>query len=212
MLRRIATKLNTIWLGTTYPFKGFDRCVSIDFTCDIARHSAQYIDVGAEVYLAPDVWLNIVSENEGSDAKLVIGRGCRIGRRCTISAKNYIELGKDILLAPSVLIMDHNHQYRDVNAPIHAQGTTGGGRIIIGKNCWLGYGSVVCCGRGELMIGQNCVVGANSVVTTSFPPFSVIAGNPARLIRRYDTSSKMWQRVEGGEAKESTLTVKSDGE
>jgi acetyltransferase-like isoleucine patch superfamily enzyme len=195
---RAATKLNTVWLKTTYPFARFGVRVSVHYSCEVDRSGSQYIELGDEVYLAPDVWLNVVSADKNLDPKMVLGNGCRIGRRSTISARNYIELGDDVLLAPSVLIMDHNHQYSDPDAPIHAQGVTGGGRIIVEKNCWLGQGSVISCGRGELTLGRNSVVGANCVVTKSFPAFSVIAGNPARIVKRYDPESKQWIRMNQG--------------
>lgn len=202
---RVATKLNTTWLGKTYPFSVFGRHVSIHYTCDVSRLASRWIRFGDEVFVGREVWLNVVFGTDFAKPKIVLGRGCKVGRRSTLSAKNYIELGEDVLLAPGVLIMDHNHRYSDPNLPIHAQGVTEGGRIIIERNCWLGHNSVIACSEGELLLGRNSVVGANSVVTKSFPPCSVIAGNPARLIKRYDLQSERWVRV-NAETQRGALT------
>src|ERR1017187_4344606 len=129
--QRLATKLNTMWLRNRYPFAAFGQRVSIDYSCALYCGTSQYIELGDDVFLGSDVWLNVISEEKGSAPKIILRKGCKIGRRSTISSKNYIELGEDVLLAPSVLIMDHNHEYSDPTRPIHAQGVTEGGKIMI---------------------------------------------------------------------------------
>jgi acetyltransferase-like isoleucine patch superfamily enzyme len=192
LVARIVTKLNTVWLSTIYPFAGFGRGVSVHYSCDVSRVVSPYIQLGDRVYLARDVWLNVEGYTESRVPKIVLAKGCKIGRRSTISAKKSIRLDEDVLLAPSVLIMDHNHEFGDIERPIHDQGVSCGGEITIEQNCWLGYGAAVVCGSGELRIGRNSVIGAGSVVTRSFPPYSVIVGNPARLLKSYDARTGKW--------------------
>jgi acetyltransferase-like isoleucine patch superfamily enzyme len=184
-----------LWLKSTYPFASMGRGASVHYSCEIKRSTAHSISIGDRVVFAQDVWINVVSGEATSNPKIVLGRGCQIGRRATISSRNRIVLEDDVLLAPSVLIMDHNHEYGDPDRPIHAQGVTAGGTIRIEKNCWLGHGAVIVCNHGELTIGRNSVVGANAVVTRSIPPFSVVAGNPAKVIKTFDQVTGKWLRI-----------------
>jgi acetyltransferase-like isoleucine patch superfamily enzyme len=191
----ILTKIRTLWMILTYPFGELGRKTSIDYTCDIKRICARRIKIGSSVYLAPGVWLNVPEPAPNNPAAIIIGDGCKIGRRCMITAKNCVELKEDVLLGPAVVIADHGHEFAGVDRPIHAQGLTPGGTVRIERNCWLGYGAAIVCTSGQLIIGRNSVVGANSVVSRSVPPYSVVAGNPARIVRQFDEKSGKWERV-----------------
>ncbi len=184
----------------TYPFAHFGRGVSIDYSCDIRRRCSVRIEIGDKVYLAGGVWLNVPELLPESPPALVISNRCKIGRRCMISAKNRVLLEEDVLLGPSVLITDHSHEFGNVDAPIYAQGLTAGGTVVLERNCWIGYGAAIVCTSGSLVIGRNSVVGANSVVTRSVPPFCVVAGNPARIVKRYEAGA--WVNAGSGRKRE----------
>jgi acetyltransferase-like isoleucine patch superfamily enzyme len=191
---RLITKAHSIWLKLTYPFEGFGSGVSIHPSCEIRRSYAHKIRIDDSVLLDRDVWLNVPVPSSSPGPSLILGKGCNIGRRSTISAKNQIRILENVLFAPSVFVTDHNHEYSDPRVPISEQGTTAGGRIVIEPNCWLGYGSMIIAGNRELVIGRNSVVGAYSVVTQSCPPYSVLAGNPARVVKRYDSDRGEWTK------------------
>jgi acetyltransferase-like isoleucine patch superfamily enzyme len=148
---------------------------------------ARRIKLGNSVTIGKDVWLNIIPEAT-DDVNIVIDDECRLAARSLISAKNCIHLERDVHLGPSVLIQDHGHSYELTHLPIKKQRATDGGRIRIERGCQIGQGAAILCDRGELVLGQHSVVTPNSVVLRSTPPYSLVGGNPARIIERFDSS------------------------
>ncbi|MGB9433504.1 MAG: acyltransferase [Candidatus Acidiferrum sp.] len=193
LFSHVFTKLYSVWLRGTYPFASVGSNLSIHPTIVLSRRVAPGIKMGSFVIIRNNVWLNTVdvAESEGG-IKIVIDDHCVINAQAVISAKNNIHLERDVMVSACALIMDHNHAYEDIGKPIQAQGSTRGGTIRIEQGCWVGHGAAIVCGQGELVIGRNSVVAANALVTRSFPPYSVIVGNPARLARIFDTVKGTW--------------------
>lgn len=132
-----------------------------------------------------------------SDCKLVtcggnilIGNGVQIGDNAVITAQGDVTIGDNVLFADRVCIIANEHNYQDVTRPIKDQGCYSRS-IAIGEGSWIGINVTILQGT---VIGKNCVIGAGSVVKGTFPDCCVIAGNPARVIKSYDTESGKWLR------------------
>ena len=123
---------------------------------------------------------------------ITIGDGCWIGIRNSFAAINRVEIGKDVLFAGYVHITDHSHGYEDINMPMHKQSLSSKGPVIIEDQCWLGFGCEILSG---VHIGKHSVVAARAVVTKDVPAYSIVAGNPARIIKRYNFETKQWEKV-----------------
>lgn len=113
------------------------------------------------------------------------GVGIRIGDRSAVGAQSFlggqggIHIGDDVIMGPGVRIFSENHNYRDTERPIRAQGQTRGA-VSIANDCWIGGNVTILAG---VSIGTGCVIAAGAVVTHSIPEFSVAAGMPARVLR-----------------------------
>lgn len=102
-----------------------------------------------------------------------------------------VTIGNNVIFAPNIVASGLNHEYRDVNTPISLQKTVVS-RITVEDDCWIAANSVITAG---VTIGKHSVVAAGAVVTKSIPPYSVAAGNPAKVIKKYDFTANEWVTV-----------------
>jgi|HubBroStandDraft_2_1064218.scaffolds.fasta_scaffold46227_3 acetyltransferase-like isoleucine patch superfamily enzyme len=187
------SQLYSFWVSATYPFASKGSNLVIHPTTMLNRRVAPGIKLGNSVIFRNHAWVNTFDlSGVKGDVKIVIEDHCVINAQCVISAKNKIHLEPYVMVSACALIMDHNHAYEDIGAPIQKQGLTPGGTIRIEEGCWIGHGAAIVCSQGELVLGRNSVVAANALVTRSFPPNSVIVGNPARLARQFDPAKGIW--------------------
>jgi galactoside O-acetyltransferase len=128
-----------------------------------------------------------------SPATVLIGDRTYIGRSLVVAAE-LIEIGSDVLISWDVTIVDHdshNPQFelRKNDASDHWGGIEKNWRNVsiapvrICNRAWIGFGATILKGN---TIGEGAVVAAKSVVTKDVPPWTLVAGNPARPIRKLD--------------------------
>lgn len=111
---------------------------------------------------------------------LIVGDNFRRNEHCIIDDSHcwLIEIGNNVTLAPNVHILAHDASMWNET------GYTKIAPVYIGDNVFIGAGSIILPG---VHIGENSIVGAGSVVTKDVAPGSVVAGNPAVLIKSYDS-------------------------
>ncbi len=120
---------------------------------------------------------------------VIIGERTRIGLSNTIIGP--VKVGNDVRLAQNVVLSGLNHNYDKIDSPIHVQGVSTK-PIVIEDESWIGANVVVVPG---VTIGKHSIVAAGSVVTKNVPEYSVVAGNPARILKQYDFESNTWKKL-----------------
>ena len=124
--------------------------------------------------------------------KIYIGDGCKIGIRNSFACIHSITIGENVLFAGYVHITDHSHGYEDVEKPIIVQPLISKGGVVVGDNCWLGFGCEILSG---VHIGKHSIIAARAVVTKDVPAYSIVAGNPARIVKQYNFETNKWEKV-----------------
>jgi acetyltransferase-like isoleucine patch superfamily enzyme len=118
-----------------------------------------------------------------------------IGDRTRIGMSNVligpVTIGNDVMLAQNIVLSGLNHGYQDITIIPHKQPVTKN-KIIIEDEVWIGAISVIVAG---VTLGKHAVVAAGSVVTKNVPAYSVVGGNPAKVIRQYNPQTRVWERI-----------------
>lgn len=136
------------------------------------------LEVGANTLLEPNVWLTAPG-----CARIRIGSGTFLNQGVMVASSELVEIGDHCMLANGCFVSDAAHRFDDPHTPVPWQGFTSKGPIRVGDNVWCGANVVITSG---VTVGERCVIGANSVVTADVPEFSVVAGAPAKVLRKIE--------------------------
>jgi acetyltransferase-like isoleucine patch superfamily enzyme len=151
-------------------------------------YNGRNVTVGNRVRIFPGS--RIETHNNG---EIIIENNISIGQNFhLISSGEPLVIGGNTTISGNVFITNTDHDYKEIDVHILSQKynvkTT-----RIGENCFIGYGAVIQAGT---ILGKQCIVGANSVVRGVFPDYSVIAGAPAKIVKRYNETTRLWEKTD----------------
>ncbi|WP_368791490.1 DapH/DapD/GlmU-related protein (plasmid) [Companilactobacillus farciminis] len=173
VLKIIYTVLRLFYLKiryrTRFNFKIPQRKIERNFEVAIKKHG--FLFLGSNNNFKKGSHL---TANHGG--KIIIGSNNFFNYNVSITALSQIKIGNHCKLANNVVIIDHDHDYKNGNNGYKLD------NVILGNNVWVGANSTILKG---VTIGDGAVVAAGSVVTKNVPKRAVVAGSPAKIIKRY---------------------------
>ena len=163
-----------------------------------------YVSVGSNSSIGEHTWLNVNHRQKGMFA-ISIGNNCFIGRRNFFTSGASIVIQDYALTAINCKFICANHISENPLLPYIDSGVTFSDSIYVGVNCFFGADATVL---GNVTVGHGSIIGANSLVTKDIPSFSIVIGSPAKVIRRYSFSKKLW--INGDQIDDADLSENPD--
>lgn len=147
-------------------------------------HDPQFIRIGNNTSFGKDLYLTAWGGVSNCTPNLSIGNNCSFGAYNHITCANKITIGDSLLTGKWVTITDNSHGETDkdtLGMRPQKRPITSKGPVVIGNNVWIGDKATILPG---VSIGDGAVIAANAVVTKDVPAYSVVGGNPAKVIKR----------------------------
>lgn len=114
----------------------------------------------------------------GSGRNIEIGNESGIGANTSLPSNTII--GNNVIVSRGIFILNRNHEFGRTDVPLNHQGFKSAKQTIIEDDCWIGMHSLLTPGRH---IRKGSIIAMGSVLTKDFPEYSIVGGNPAKIIR-----------------------------
>lgn len=154
----------------------------------------QRISIGLKFSAGKNLVLDVVTKN----GEILIGNNCVVAENLSIYSCSLVRIGNNVLISRNVYITDHSHGnysndfQSDPIIPPNERNLFFS-KVEIGNNVWIGEGVKILKG---VTIGSGSIIGAGSIVTKDLPPNVIAAGNPLKIIKKFDEVTRTWVRAE----------------
>jgi acetyltransferase-like isoleucine patch superfamily enzyme len=175
-----------------FVFASFGKRIMIEKVVLISN--PRFIHIGNNVSIRKGVRLEAIVLDQNSPPEIRIGDNVGIEQNVHIVCMGKIIIHENVSIAAGSSLLCGTHPFFDVDSPVKIGDRLSGVNSIIeiGAGTLIGVGCVI---QMNVRIGCHVVVGANSVVKRSVPDYSVVDGNPAAVVMRYDKQEKRWAPV-----------------
>ena len=151
-------------------YTGWTRPIRAAICKHIFKHAGKHINIEKGAFF-------------GTGAELEIGDYSALGVNCLASGP--IKIGRHVMIGPDVIILTQNHRFDRTDIPIQQQGYLPQEPVVIQDDVWIGTRAIILPG---VNIETGAIVAAAAVVTKNVPPFAIVAGNPAKIIKHRNQS------------------------
>lgn len=191
LFQKIAILFKYPWNVVRFSRFGFGSSIS----CSARVEFPQRIVLGKNISIDRDCWLKAdgpgITIGDGSfllqgsivacyGGRITIGKRCSINPSCVLYGMGDLIIGDDVMIAAGTMLIPAQHQFNNRDIPMAQQGYTARG-ITIGNDVWIGAHVTVLDG---VRIGNGAVVGAGAVVTKDVAPYTIVAGVPAKPMKK----------------------------
>lgn len=160
---------------------------------------------GVNSVIGARTWINI-NDRRGKPA-VEIGENAFIGQDNFLTSGSLIRIGPYCLTASHCSFIGSTHIVENPMLPYATSGTSNDACIDIGANCFFGFGAMVL---GNVCIGHGSIIGAGAVVRHDVPPFSLVAGNPAKVVKHFDFQANLWLAGPRNAAETDSMPLEQD--